>query len=417
MPSTYTQSLRLEQQGIGENQNTWGNKLNATIAAMDQAVAGHTSVQVSAGTTVLSAVNNATDQSRNHILEFKGSLTGAVTIEVPEVSKSYIVWDSTTRSGNSITLRLGGSGATVEIPPMPAGRSVSVSTDGSKWVTSHITQASTSQAGLVELATGAETRTGTEPLKAVTPEGLATLTASATRSGLVELATNAETIAGTDSSRAVTPGGLASLTATDSRRGLAEFATPAETRTGTASSLAVTPEGLASLTSTTSRRGLVELATQTEVNGGSDSSRAVVPSTLESRLNTRLGTSGNLGTAATKNEGSGNGLDADKLDGLHGAAYLKKTEFDPETVELVWSGEKCPVSFTEIPGMTPGFYLMQSTSFKSVLVYTAMNSTTGASALVPGVQGPRLHGYTTVGQFYLTDETFSQIDIIKIFKV
>lgn len=64
--------------------------------------------------------------------------------------------------------------------------------------------ASATAKGVVELATGAETITGTDTDRAVTPAGLAALTTSATRSGLVELATDAEAKAGTDTARAVT---------------------------------------------------------------------------------------------------------------------------------------------------------------------------------------------------------------------
>lgn len=66
--------------------------------------------------------------------------------------------------------------------------------------------------------------------------------------GIVELATSAEVIAGADTVRAVTPAGLASLTATDARRGLVELATTAEARAGTATTLAVTPAGLRAAT-------------------------------------------------------------------------------------------------------------------------------------------------------------------------
>lgn len=65
--------------------------------------------------------------------------------------------------------------------------------------------------GVVELATSAETQTGTDALRAVTPAGLSTRTATDSRTGLVELATNAETQTGTDTARAVTPAGLASV--------------------------------------------------------------------------------------------------------------------------------------------------------------------------------------------------------------
>jgi hypothetical protein len=73
------------------------------------------------------------------------------------------------------------------------------------------------------------------------------LTSTDARAGIVELATDAETATGTDSTRAVTPAGLLGRTATDARIGLVELATSAETQEGTDSTRAVTPAGLASL--------------------------------------------------------------------------------------------------------------------------------------------------------------------------
>lgn len=74
--------------------------------------------------------------------------------------------------------------------------------------------ASTTVAGIVELATTAETITGTDATRAVTPAGLAARTATEARAGIVELATTAEASAGTDTTRAVTPAGVkAAITA------------------------------------------------------------------------------------------------------------------------------------------------------------------------------------------------------------
>lgn len=75
--------------------------------------------------------------------------------------------------------------------------------------------ASDTVAGIVELATNAETITGTDATRAVTPASLAAASttlvpaASDTVAGRVELATSAETITGTDAVRAVTPAGFA----------------------------------------------------------------------------------------------------------------------------------------------------------------------------------------------------------------
>ncbi len=64
-------------------------------------------------------------------------------------------------------------------------------------------------------ASDAETQTGTDAAKYVTPAGLSSRTATTSRTGLVEMATDAETITGTDPSLAVSPAALAARIADD----------------------------------------------------------------------------------------------------------------------------------------------------------------------------------------------------------
>lgn len=64
--------------------------------------------------------------------------------------------------------------------------------------------ATTSRQGVVELATGEETITGSDGSRAVTPASLSARTATTGRRGLVELATAAEAILGKDGARALT---------------------------------------------------------------------------------------------------------------------------------------------------------------------------------------------------------------------
>lgn len=105
--------------------------------------------------------------------------------------------------------------------------------------------ANTAIAGIVELATDAETQTGTDVSRAITPANLQACTATETRKGVVELATDAETQTGTDTARAITPANLQACTATETRKGVVELATNAEAVTGTDTARAVTPAGLA----------------------------------------------------------------------------------------------------------------------------------------------------------------------------
>jgi len=82
--------------------------------------------------------------------------------------------------------------------------STSLATD---WIQLEVNrdQATTTVLGLVFIATNAETQTGTDTVKAVTPASLSARTATETRTGIAEIATDAELTTGTDDSRIVTP--------------------------------------------------------------------------------------------------------------------------------------------------------------------------------------------------------------------
>jgi hypothetical protein len=68
--------------------------------------------------------------------------------------------------------------------------------------------------------------------------------ASATAAGIVELATDAETIAGSSSTLAVTPAGLQAKVATLTAKGIVELATTGETKAGVDADRAVTAAGV-----------------------------------------------------------------------------------------------------------------------------------------------------------------------------
>ena len=144
--------------------------------------------------------------------------------------------------------------------------------------TDSIRVASTNVQGKVELATGAETNTGTDATRAVTPDGLNDWTGSAriqtvgtlnsgnatgivdpasvTVSGIVELATIAETNTGTDAARAVTPAGIEGWKGSAQITGVGILATGNATGIVSAASLTLA--------------GKVELATGAETNTGTD---------------------------------------------------------------------------------------------------------------------------------------------------
>lgn len=118
--------------------------------------------------------------------------------------------------------------------------------------------------------------------------------------------------------------------------------------------------------------GVVELSDDAEAIAGIDPTRAMTPSTTKAVLDNRLGAGAPSGfvkglltlltaaairvalelkSAALKDEGAGNGLDADKLDGQHGAYYLswanltgKPATFPPSAHTHVWANITDPPS-------------------------------------------------------------------------
>jgi hypothetical protein len=121
MSSTATTSLRLEKQGTGDNNNTWGTKLNTTgLDLIDTAIAGRTTFTLS-GTKTLTSTNYAADEARAIFLDITSGTGGTVTI--PSVTKTYMIRNAT--SGSVIITT--GSGTTATLT---SGTTAGVACDG-----------------------------------------------------------------------------------------------------------------------------------------------------------------------------------------------------------------------------------------------------------------------------------------------
>jgi hypothetical protein len=119
MPSSYTTSLRFELQFTGENVNLWGDKLNAALARVADAVAGWLTKPLT-GNYTLATANGAADEARMAMLKFTGS--GAFTVTVPAAAKRYDVWNACT---GVLTLTNGSASVTLQ-----SGEVAGVVTDG-----------------------------------------------------------------------------------------------------------------------------------------------------------------------------------------------------------------------------------------------------------------------------------------------
>ena len=100
MSSTYSNSLRVELIGSGDQAGTWGTTTDGNFAYIfDAAIAGYQAVTVSSTAQALTYVNGPTssaalNQSIYAILKFNGA-AAASAIYAPPVSKQYIIWNNT----------------------------------------------------------------------------------------------------------------------------------------------------------------------------------------------------------------------------------------------------------------------------------------------------------------------------------
>ena len=91
MPSTYSPSLGIELIGNGEQAGTWGTTTNNNLGTLlEQAIAGVEGITLT-GDYTLTDFNGISDEARNAVLVFNGSLGAPCNVVAPSVNKTYIV--------------------------------------------------------------------------------------------------------------------------------------------------------------------------------------------------------------------------------------------------------------------------------------------------------------------------------------
>lgn len=92
MPSTFSQSLRIELIGSGEQSGVWGVTTNNNLGSLiEQAISGNTSLDVTLGDITLTALNGVVDQSRSAVLTVSGTPGTTRVLTIPNVTKLYTV--------------------------------------------------------------------------------------------------------------------------------------------------------------------------------------------------------------------------------------------------------------------------------------------------------------------------------------
>jgi hypothetical protein len=107
MSSTYSNSLRAELIGSGDQAGAWGSTTNNNFSSIfDVAIAGYQTVSVTSASQALTYLNGPTttaalNQSVYAILRFTTTTSAAFNVYAPPVSKQYIVWNN---SGYAMTI-------------------------------------------------------------------------------------------------------------------------------------------------------------------------------------------------------------------------------------------------------------------------------------------------------------------------
>ncbi len=130
MTSTYSDRLKLELQGTGENAGTWGDKTNNNLDVLDAFAAGYLSKSVagSADVTLTTANASATAESSNKVIELTGTLTGNITVFIPAKENNYIFFNNT---AGSFSVTVAATGHTANGVAITQGGHAQVYCDGS----------------------------------------------------------------------------------------------------------------------------------------------------------------------------------------------------------------------------------------------------------------------------------------------
>jgi len=118
MASVYTNDLRLEEIGSGEQSGTWGDTTNTNLELIAEAFSfGTEAITTNADTHTTTIADGASDPGRSLFLKYTGTLDSACTITIAPntVSKLWFIENGTSGSQNIIISQ--GSGANITIPP------------------------------------------------------------------------------------------------------------------------------------------------------------------------------------------------------------------------------------------------------------------------------------------------------------
>ena len=178
MASTYSESLKLELIGDGDQSGTWGSTTNRNLGTLlEQAITGVKVITMVNANYVLTNFNGVSDEARNAVIVAQGTNSAIRQIVAPLEQKLYVVYNNTS-GGFAITIGAS-SGAVISIPN---GVTAQVYCDGTNFYSSQTGSAGNFTVNGNLNATGNLAVTGTS-----------TLTGNATMAGTLAVTGNTST--------------------------------------------------------------------------------------------------------------------------------------------------------------------------------------------------------------------------------
>ena len=110
MSSTYSDNLKIELIGAGEQAGNWGSTTNTNLGTLiEQAISGYVTQGVTTGTdTPITIPNGATGVARNMFIELTGSGGANTNLIVPSNKKLYFIYNNTTSTPGQVTVKVSG---------------------------------------------------------------------------------------------------------------------------------------------------------------------------------------------------------------------------------------------------------------------------------------------------------------------
>ena len=137
MPSSFSPNLRIELIGSGEQAGTWGTTTNTNLGTLvEDAISGYETVSVTTANQAFTYADGAADQARNAMIELTTTTGAPFAVYAPPSPKTYIIVNASAHTAtiyNSTVV--GNTTAAGTGVPIPAGRRMTVVSDGANFNT------------------------------------------------------------------------------------------------------------------------------------------------------------------------------------------------------------------------------------------------------------------------------------------